>query len=478
MTTSNPVVPRLGTAIQPGVRSGQTAFHKSSSPKRVRPWLLSDFASIAVIVFCLRHLSASILFGNLSVLRANFPLAPVITALVCTSVFWMLGVYSPSSSPLNVLETERILRGMSVIAVLAALVTSPLDRRSGFGIFMLSAAVVLLLLAQRGFVSRLYPSRYERIRTLIYARALDNDLFKIIQAMSGHTIELVGLLYDSPWELSQDAGTVCRFAGTLDELKRVAKQTGASQVLIVGCDTGSIDHQRILRRCERLRLQCSVLMDPRTLCNSGRAYTFMHELPILNRQRTAVQAPFVYLKRAIDLILGCCLLTGTLPIAFVIAIVIKYDSSGPVFFRQQRIGKDGHPFGLLKFRTMHTWSPKYHRSPTSNCDSRITGVGRLIRRLSLDELPQLLNVLKGDMSLVGPRPEMPFIVDQYNDAARARLAVLPGITGLWQISRARSLPIHHNLQYDLFYIERQNIFLDIAILLRTLGAVVRGIGAA
>jgi lipopolysaccharide/colanic/teichoic acid biosynthesis glycosyltransferase len=101
-----------------------------------------------------------------------------------------------------------------------------------------------------------------------------------------------------------------------------------------------------------------------------------------------------------------------------------------------------------------------------------------LRRFSLDELPQLLNVLKGDMSLVGPRPEMPFTVERYSDEAQARLAVRPGITGLWQISRARSLPIHHNLQYDLFYIERQNIFLDAAILLRTLGAVVRGIGAA
>ena len=126
---------------------------------------------------------------------------------------------------------------------------------------------------------------------------------------------------------------------------------------------------------------------------------------------------------------------------------------------------------------MHDWSPKYHRSPTSDSDPRITRVGKLLRRSSLDELPQLINVVKGDMSLVGPRPEMPFIVDRYNHAARARLAVRPGITGLWQISRARSLPIHHNLQYDLFYIERQSIFLDAAILLRTIGVVFRGLGA-
>jgi lipopolysaccharide/colanic/teichoic acid biosynthesis glycosyltransferase len=105
-------------------------------------------------------------------------------------------------------------------------------------------------------------------------------------------------------------------------------------------------------------------------------------------------------------------------------------------------------------------------------------MGRLLRRLSIDELPQLVNVIKGDMSLVGPRPEMPFIVDMYGAFERQRLLVKPGITGLWQISPARAMPIHENLQYDLLYLESHNLTMDVTILLRTLVAVVRGIGAA
>ena len=119
----------------------------------------------------------------------------------------------------------------------------------------------------------------------------------------------------------------------------------------------------------------------------------------------------------------------------------------------------------------------YQRSPISTKDSRLTRLGRIIRRVSLDEIPQLINVLKGEMSLVGPRPEMAFIVEQYGLVERQRLLVKPGITGLWQISACRAAPIHHNLQYDFYYIKNQNIILDFAILVRTISAVIRGMGA-
>jgi lipopolysaccharide/colanic/teichoic acid biosynthesis glycosyltransferase len=132
---------------------------------------------------------------------------------------------------------------------------------------------------------------------------------------------------------------------------------------------------------------------------------------------------------------------------------------------------------MWKFRSMYSGVPRYARSPVSDTDPRLTRLGRALRRMSIDELPQLLNVLKGDMSLVGPRPEMPFIVRKYRPRERLRLNAVPGITGLWQISPARAMPIHQNLYLDLFYIENRNIFLDLAILLRTVTAVVRGIGA-
>jgi lipopolysaccharide/colanic/teichoic acid biosynthesis glycosyltransferase len=126
---------------------------------------------------------------------------------------------------------------------------------------------------------------------------------------------------------------------------------------------------------------------------------------------------------------------------------------------------------------MKTFVPKYEMSPQSSADIRLTRVGRLIRRMSIDELPQLFNVLRGEMSLVGPRPEMPFIVARYRPLERQRLVAKPGITGLWQISAARSFPIHEHLHYDLHYIRNQNAILDCAILLRTITAVLGGVGA-
>jgi lipopolysaccharide/colanic/teichoic acid biosynthesis glycosyltransferase len=179
---------------------------------------------------------------------------------------------------------------------------------------------------------------------------------------------------------------------------------------------------------------------------------------ILNVSRRGAKAPHFGLnyssslmKRVCDVIGSLLFLVLLLPLFILVAILIKLDSPGPIFFRHYRIGKDEKRFLLWKFRSMRTDVPAYEASPRSVVDSRLTRIGRLIRRLSVDELPQLVNVLKGDMSLVGPRPEMPFIVARYHPAHRERLAARPGITGLWQISPARAFPIHENLQYDLHY---------------------------
>jgi lipopolysaccharide/colanic/teichoic acid biosynthesis glycosyltransferase len=183
------------------------------------------------------------------------------------------------------------------------------------------------------------------------------------------------------------------------------------------------------------------------------------------------------LKRGCDVIGALTLLGMLVPLFVAVAILIKLDSPGPVFFRHRRVGKNGNDFMLWKFRSMRADVPEYETSPQSSTDDRLTRIGRFIRRLSIDEMPQLFNVLKGEMSLVGPRPEMPFIVARYHPAHCERLVARPGITGLWQISPARAFPIHENLQYDLHYIHNQNILLDCAIILRTITAVIYGVGA-
>ena len=185
----------------------------------------------------------------------------------------------------------------------------------------------------------------------------------------------------------------------------------------------------------------------------------------------------VYLaaKRVFDVVIASILLLMTAPIWAIVAIWIKMSSPGPVFFRQQRIAKEGVPFGILKFRSMYVTAPRYGTSPDASSDPRVTSAGRFLRKTSLDELPQLINVLMGDMSLVGPRPEMPFIVQGYSPVEHQRLLVPQGMTGFWQLSADRKFAIHERLEYDLYYLEKKGFFFDLAILVHTAFFAMKGI---
>ena len=198
-------------------------------------------------------------------------------------------------------------------------------------------------------------------------------------------------------------------------------------------------------------------------------------LPLLSTPQQQIDSkPFYDLfKRIIDFSIAFIGISITFPLWLIIGLVIKINSSGPIFFAQSRIGFNGKPFKIFKFRTMKTDSKKYAHCPTDKDDIRITSFGRWLRKMSLDEIPQLINVLRGEMSLVGPRPEMPFIVDTYESYEKKRLSVMPGITGLWQVSPARNAEIHDNPEYDLLYIEHRDLSLDILILILTIVFVFR-----
>lgn len=177
---------------------------------------------------------------------------------------------------------------------------------------------------------------------------------------------------------------------------------------------------------------------------------------------------YIFAKRLLDVVLSSLLLVFLSPLLLIIAALIRLDSPGPALFIQERVGLNGSLFRMFKFRTMYASTPKYELSPTSSRDWRITCVGRALRRTGLDELPQLVNVFLGEMSLVGPRPEMPFIVDRYTPTQMQRLNVIPGVTGLWQLSADRAFPIHQNVEYDFYYIRNRTLAMDIAILAHTL----------
>mgnify|MGYP003878914843 CR=1 FL=1 len=178
-------------------------------------------------------------------------------------------------------------------------------------------------------------------------------------------------------------------------------------------------------------------------------------------------------KRILDLCLAVpALIVLAIPFVF-IALAIKLDSRGPVFFRQERVGKDGRPFILLKFRTMQQDSRRGEIDLLAKDDPRITRVGRFLREWGLDELPQLWNVVKGDMSLVGPRPTLRYQVERYDAQQRRRLLVKPGITGWALIHGRNALTWQERIELDLWYVDHVSFFLDLRILWRTVIVVLR-----
>lgn len=181
------------------------------------------------------------------------------------------------------------------------------------------------------------------------------------------------------------------------------------------------------------------------------------------------------LKRIFDILVSFLLIIITIPLFILIAICIKVTSKGPIFFLQKRPGKKGELFKIFKFRTMELGSEKMTKGvEVLKNDPRITKIGKILRRTKIDELPQLINVLKGDMSLVGPRPERIDSLNDYTDEISKRLLVRPGMTGLAQVSGNIYLTLQERYKLDIYYVENQNFLLDTKILLRTIGVVLFG----
>ena len=212
-------------------------------------------------------------------------------------------------------------------------------------------------------------------------------------------------------------------------------------------------------------------------------------LPLIRVDRPQYSGAKRFLKRAFDVCFATLVLIVSLPLLILIAVAIKLTSRGPVFYLSERIGLDGKPFSIIKFRSMVADADKRLVSLAGlneseggvlfkmRADPRVTPVGRIIRRLSIDELPQFVNVLKRQMSVVGPRPPLRREVDTYDDHVRRRLLVRPGITGLWQVSGRSDLSWEDSVRLDLSYVENWSMVNDLLIVLKTVRAVANGAGA-
>ncbi|HJP94502.1 MAG TPA: sugar transferase [Pyrinomonadaceae bacterium] len=278
--------------------------------------------------------------------------------------------------------------------------------------------------------------------------------------------------------------------GTLQSLPEVIRDSAANEVIIADPQVNGDTLFEVMMRCGRRR-GVEFRIAP-SLFNCLPRKTEIDQigvLPMIRLFREPLSSSARILKRTFDIMFSSLAILVLLPLWLLIALLIKLDSRGPVFYTQERVGMDGRLFLLYKFRTMRADADsephrEYQRAfiagraeanlgddqkPTYKllADPRITRVGKLLRRTSLDEVPQLLNVLAGDMSVVGPRPPIPYEVEAYELWHRKRLDMKPGLTGLWQVSGRNRLPFEEMVRLDLFYIENWSLLLDLKIILRT-----------
>jgi exopolysaccharide biosynthesis polyprenyl glycosylphosphotransferase len=276
--------------------------------------------------------------------------------------------------------------------------------------------------------------------------------------------------------------------GKVGDLVEVARTRLVERVVASEADVSATEMDYLIAECKRLGIALTLLPRHYGLFGPGIELNRLAELPVIDFRFADPPRSTLFLKRAIDIAISGTLLLISLPLLLTVSVLIKLDSRGPALFRQRRVGRDGAPFTMLKFRTMVTDAEQrlgelvdldHLAEPAFKIpdDPRVTRIGRPLRRLSIDEMPQLFNVLRGDMSLVGPRPEEEAVVALYDERQRARLEVKPGLTGPMQVYGRGDLSFEERLALERDYLDNLSITEDFAILLRTPRAVVRGSGA-
>ncbi|MEL6431407.1 MAG: sugar transferase, partial [Planctomycetota bacterium] len=434
-----------------------------------------------------------------------------ITASVCLVCFHTFGLYSPSKSLLNVEEYKSVTKStivsfLVVMVLLFFLRDAALPTGGAKGIYApllwLHSAFELevnpdslsrftILLSFVFILVFMTISRFASFRVIqrLHRRGIGNRNVLVVGAgFMGRRLQekflhvptlglnFVGFLDTDPTLVGTRFGRG-DVLGTVEDLERVLGEQKVSEVFISLPDENEEEILAICTQLDRLQIAYFVVPHLYHLMSYNVRIENLDSIPLVTRALRTESVLSDVAKRLFDVLVSLVVLTLAAPLFFLFAFLIKRESKGPIFFRQQRVGLNGKSFRMVKFRTMFVDNCRDEVAPKDEYDPRVTRVGRVLRRYSFDELPNFWNVLLGQMSVVGPRPEMEFIVDDYGPLDRERLRAKPGVTGLWQISYARQDSIHSNIDYDLYYIENRSFLLDLVIVALTGFAVVKGTGA-
>ncbi len=426
----------------------------------------------------------------------------ILSILVATLWLAMLSVYRTRSPRVVGVGVEEYRRVMSAtLATVAIIAIALMILRPGYARGYLAVGLPLgmfLLILGRRLCRSILARQRRRGHCMTSVLAVGDvravrEMVKNLSRDSSHGYSVIGVcLTGRGIKDTIEIPGVGKLPvlGDETEIELALAQTNADTVALTATEHLGPDGIRELS-WDLHKLDVDLVVSPGVVDVAGPRLTIqpVSGLPLIHVEKPQYRGAQQIQKRAFDVFLSIVVLMGALPVMTLAAIAIKLTSKGPVFYRSERIGIDGEPFELIKFRTMVDGADsqlaalraqneseggvlfKMHNDP------RVTKVGRILRRYSIDELPQFFNVLRRDMSVVGPRPPLRREVDTYSDQVRRRLLVLPGITGLWQVSGRSDLSWEDSVRLDLSYVENWSIANDFLIAAKTVGAVLAAKGA-
>lgn len=459
------------------------------------------FVMVAMIISDIAAIALSMYFGYVFYHIINIGSGPqpselylrltIGAEIVMIVIFQLIGLYEPEISILNIAEVRKIFKAILIGLLVFFFLTFYLKNINFSRLIITFSAIFLFIVMsfERLLFNKVHKYLHSRgfgvKRVLIFgAGEVGRLLLKRLMQSPALGYLPVGYLDDDIKKQGQlitsdnsaDAVTL-QVVGGFDNLEELVKKFNIDEIFVTITSLHTERFAQAIHKCRELGIEFRFVPNLFDLKIQKLSVSGLDGIPLLSIKAPNIHPVYAFVKRIFDIIVSSAVILTLSPIYLLVAFLIKRDSPGPVIFKQKRVGIRGKEFKMYKFRTMWVSSNPYDWTPTSLEDKRITRFGKFLRRTSLDELPQFLNVLRGDMSIVGPRPEMPFIVNQYTELMRDRLAVKPGITGLWQISADRGKQIHDNIEYDLYYIDNCGFLMDLVIMIRTVYFAIRGIGA-
>jgi exopolysaccharide biosynthesis polyprenyl glycosylphosphotransferase len=424
---------------------------------------------------------------------AYIPYAIFLTVL-CLITYRINGLYERRRGSGWIEETYRLITGTmtSIVAIMAVtFFLQPLVYSRGMLILaglLIVASLSLARLIQRWVEAWLRKHGIGVERVLIVGMGeVGRAVARSLMGSPELGYQIIGYVDDDPNKGDSRLGRIRGYGG-IDNLPGVITSEKIDEVIVT---LPWMYHRKILQivsDCERESIRVRVVPDVFQQRMRRIDIDSLNGIPLIGSGPARMSPSAVLVKRALDLSLVSLAIPLLLPLFLITALIIRLDSSGPIFFTHPRVGKDGKVFGMYKFRTMVVGADKLQAGLAElneadgpmfkiKDDPRRTRIGGFLRKTSIDELPQLINVLRGEMSIVGPRPGTPEEVAQYEAWQTERISVRPGITGLWQVSGRSNIPFAEMCLLDIFYIENWSLDLDIRIMLQTIPNVLLGNGA-